>query len=75
MKMAQITELEKFQVPLGGQEVELQQIEHAEGAMNMLRVRIREGKRFTIFDLDPLTARQWAAAMQQWAEAQEARQE
>lgn len=73
--MAQITELEKFLVPLGGQEVELQQIEHAEGAMNMLRVRIREGKRFTIFDLDPLTARQWAAAMQQWAEAQEARQE
>jgi hypothetical protein len=69
--MAQITELEKFQVPLGGQEVELQQIEHAEGAMNMLRVRIREGKRFTIFDLDPVTARQWAGAMKLWADAQE----
>jgi Family of unknown function (DUF6967) len=72
--MAQITELEKFRVPLGGQEVELQQIEHAEGAMNMLRIRIREGKRFTIFDLDPLTARQWAAAMQNWADAQESQQ-
>ncbi len=71
MKMAQITELEKFRVPLGGQEVELQQIEHAEGAMDMLRVRIREGKRFTVFDLDPLTARQWAEAMRLWADAQE----
>ena len=69
--MSQITEIEKFRVPLGGQEVELQQIEHAEGAMNMMRVRIREGKRFTIFDLDPVTARQWAVAMQRWAEAQE----
>jgi Family of unknown function (DUF6967) len=69
--MAQITELEKFKVPLGGQEVELQQIEHAEGAMNMLRIRIREGKRFTIFDIDPITARQWAEAMQRWAGAQD----
>ena len=69
--MAQITELEKFMVPLGGQEVELQQITHAEGAMNMLRIRIREGKRFTIFDLDPLTARQWADVMRNWADTQE----
>ena len=69
--MSQITEIEKFRVPLGGQEVELQQIEHAEGAMNMLRIRIREGKRFTIFDLDPLTARQWGLTMQRWADAQE----
>lgn len=68
--MAQITELENFRVPLGGQEVQLQQIEHAEGGMSMLRIRIREGKRFTIFDIDPLTARHWAQAMQQWAEAQ-----
>lgn len=69
--MAQVIELEKFRVPLGGQEVELQQIEHAEGGMNMLRIRIREGKRFTIFDLDPLTARQWGEAMQRWADTQE----
>jgi Family of unknown function (DUF6967) len=68
--MAQITELENFRVPLGGQEVQLQQIEHAEGAMSMLRIRIREGKRFTIFDIDPLTARNWAKAMQQWADSQ-----
>jgi len=69
--MAQIVELEKFRVPLGGQEVELQQITHAEGAMNMLRIRIREGKRFTIFDVDPLVAREWGMAMQNWADKQE----
>ncbi len=68
--MAKITELSKFKVPLGGQQIELQQIDHAEGGMSMLRLRIREGKRFTIFDIDPATAAQWAAAMQQWADSQ-----
>lgn len=68
--MTQITELEKFNVPLGGQQVELQEIIHAEGAMPMLRLRIREGKRFTIFDLDPLTAKDLAEAMLGWASAQ-----
>lgn len=69
--MAKIIELCKINVPLGGQQVELQQIDHAEGGMSMLRVRIREGKRFTIFDIDPATAAQWAANMQQWADQQD----
>jgi hypothetical protein len=69
--MTQITELEKFSVPLGGQQVELQEIIHAQGAMPMLRIRIREGKRFTIFDIDPLTAKEMAGAMQRWAGAQQ----
>ena len=38
--------------------------------MSLLRIRIREGKRFTIFDIDPVTARHWAAAMQRWADTQ-----
>ncbi len=71
-KMTQVSELEKFTVPLGGQEISLQQITHAEGGMPMLRIRIREGKRFTIFDVDPLTAQKWSEAMRQWAEKQEA---
>ena len=70
--MAQISELAKFKVPLGSQEIELQQIDHAEGGMSLLRIRIRESKRFTIFDIDPGTARQWAKAMQDWADTQEA---
>ena len=65
--MSQISEIEKFRVPLGGQEIELQQIEHAEGGMSMLRIRIREGKRFTIFDVDPVTAKKWARTMNEWA--------
>jgi len=69
--MAQLTELAKFQVPLGGQQIELQQIDHIEGGMSLLRVRIREGKRFTIFDIDPATARHWADVMQAWAATQD----
>lgn len=65
--MAKISELAKIKVPLGGQEIELQQIDHVEGGMSLLRIRIREGKRFTIFDIDPATAEQWASAMQHWA--------
>ena len=68
--MAQIKELIKIRIPLGNQEIELQQIDHAEDGMSLMRVRIREGKRFTIFDIDPGTAEQWAHAMQQWADSQ-----
>ncbi len=64
-----ISELEKFRIPLGSQEIELQQIDYAEGGMSLLRLRIREGKRFTIFDIDPVTAKQWANAMQMWADS------
>ncbi len=68
--MAQIKELAKIDVPLGGQHIELQHIDHVEGGMSLLRIRIREGKRFTIFDIDPATALQWADAMKDWASAQ-----
>lgn len=71
--MAEITELSRFKIPLGGQEVELQQIDHAEDGMSMIRVRIREAKRFTIFDVDPVTARQWGEIMVKWAETQQSR--
>ena len=68
--MTQISELAKFKVPLGSQEIELQQIDHVAGGMSLLRIRIREGKRFTIFDIDPATAQLWAEAMQRWADTQ-----
>lgn len=69
--MAQIRAILKIKVPLGGQEIELQQIDHAEDGMSLLRVRIREGKRFTIFDIDPATSQQWATAMLAWADTQQ----
>jgi len=65
--MPALTPLAKLTVPLGGQTIELQQIDYVEGGMGLLRVRIREGKRFTIFDIDPETARRWGEAMLQWA--------
>ncbi len=69
--MAQISELDKFRIPLGNQEIELQQIDHAGGGMSLLRIRIREGRRFTIFDIDPATAQRWGNTMRQWADSQE----
>ena len=68
--MAKTSELIKIKVPLGSQEIELHQIDHVEGGMSLLRVRIREGKRFTIFDIDPGTAKQLATTMQDWADSQ-----
>jgi hypothetical protein len=66
----QLIQLERFKVPLGGQEIELQQVDLVEGGMSLLRVRIREKSRFTIFDIDPATADDWGKAMQRWAQQQ-----
>lgn len=68
--MSHITELNKFRIPIGNQEVELQQVEHAAGGMSFLRIRIREAKRFTIFDIDPVTAKTWGETMIKWSEMQ-----
>lgn len=66
--MDKITSLDKFRVPIGNQEIELQQIDFDGGSMPLLRLRIREHRRFTIFDIDPVTARHWATLMTQWAD-------
>lgn len=67
--MDKITPLEKFRNPYGNQEIELQQVEYEAGGTPMLRLRIRErGARFTIFDVDPVTAKFWADIMTHWAE-------
>ena len=65
--MADLTPIARIAVPLGGQQLELQEIVHADGAMPLLRVRIREGKRFTVLDIDPASARHWGEAMIAWA--------
>lgn len=68
--MPVVTSLDRFTVPLGGQEIELQQWVHDAGGMALLRVRVRERSRFTIFDVDPATARHWGEAMVRWADSQ-----
>lgn len=65
--MDNITSLDKFRVPIGNQEIELQQIEYEAGGVPFLRIRIRERTRFTIFDIDPITAERWAQVMADWA--------
>jgi hypothetical protein len=73
-KVDQITSLDKFRVPIGNQEIELQQIDYSAGGVPFLRVRIREKTRFTIFDIDPVTAERWAKGMLEWAQkSQEAK--
>ena len=68
--MPRLTPLAKLRAPLGGQDIELQQLDHDAGGMSLLRTRIREGSRFTVFDVDPQTAQAWGRALLQWADAQ-----
>ncbi len=59
--------IDKFQAPFGKQ-VELMEVA-LDNDVTLLRLRIREGSRFTVIDLDPVTARRWGAAMATWAAA------
>jgi hypothetical protein len=71
--MPELTHFDRFTVPLGGQEIVLDELVHDAGGMPLLRVRIRERTRFTIFDIDPLTAKAWGEALVRWSEAQASR--
>ena len=68
--MTRLTPLVKLRAPLGGQEIELQQIDFDGGGMSLLRTRIREGSRFTVFDIDPQSAAAWGQALIDWAREQ-----
>ena len=72
--MPEIASIDRFTVPLGGQEIELQNLMHEAGGMALLRVRVRERTRFTIFDIDPAlplrSQDEWGEAMVRWADAQ-----
>jgi hypothetical protein len=68
--MPTYTIVDRFTVPLGRQEITLEDFVHDAGGMGLLRVRIRERARFTIFDIDAATARRWGEAMLRWSEAQ-----
>ena len=65
MSKQNLRSLKKLTAPLGG-EIELLEIDF-EGSAKLLRIRIRQGSRFTDLDLDPVTARLWAAAMADWS--------
>jgi hypothetical protein len=60
-----VTPLTKLEAPYG-REVTFENVEH-ESSMRMLRIRIREGRRFTIMDIDEETALRWSTIMTAWA--------
>ena len=62
--------LDKFTCPFGGQEIELLEVAYDSGGIALLRLRIRERTRFTIFEIDAVSAARWGKAMAAWAEAQ-----
>jgi hypothetical protein len=68
--MEQITNLDRFKAPIGGQEIELQQVVYDSGGMGMLRIRIRERSRFTVFEIDANSAARWGQVLLQWAQQQ-----
>ena len=60
-----VTRMERFQAPWG-REITLDNVDHESG-LRMLRITVREGRRFTIFDLDAPSAAHWGAALTNWA--------
>ncbi len=62
-----VTPLARLHAPLGGQDIELQQIDYRHGGLSLLRIRIREGRRFMVFDIDASTAATWGEAMLGWS--------
>jgi len=64
-----VTPLDEFDAPYG-RKIKLEAIVYESG-MQILRLRIREGTRFTVLDLDENTARHWGAAMCSWADTQD----
>lgn len=68
--MDEFIDLDKFLATPYRQEIELQQINH-EAGFSTMRVRIREVKRFTIFEIDKETAQHWGNALIDWAKSQE----
>jgi hypothetical protein len=66
MSEENIVPLEEFDAPYG-RKVKLEAVEYESG-LRMLRLRIREGNRFTILDIDESTARHWGTAICSWAD-------
>jgi hypothetical protein len=60
-----VTTLDEFAAPYG-RKITLESVEHESG-LRMLRIRIREGHRFTVMDIDTDTAVHWSAVMRKWA--------
>lgn len=59
-----VSRLDRFPAPYG-REITLENVGYENG-MRVLRLHIREGRRFTVMDVDENTARRWADVMLGW---------
>jgi hypothetical protein len=59
--------LHRFNTPFGS-DVELIEV-LADNDVQLMRVRIKEGSRFTDLELDPATALHWGNLMTSWSES------
>lgn len=64
-----VSQLDRFDAPWNKQ-VTLQDVRHDSG-LRMLRIRIKEGTRFTVMDIDEATAAHWGKLMADWSAAGE----
>ena len=62
--MEEIKELSVIDAPYGKQ-ITIKNVSYDNG-FNMMRIRIKEGKRFTDMDLDANTVKAWHAQMTEW---------
>ncbi|MCW8926946.1 MAG: hypothetical protein OQJ84_11830 [Xanthomonadales bacterium] len=62
---SKVARLDKFIAPYG-REVTLENVDY-ENDTRVLRIRIREGNRFTVMDINPETAERWGGIMIEWA--------
>jgi len=60
-----VTLLSTINAPYG-KSVLLEEVDYESG-LKMLRIRIREGNRFNVLDLDADTAASWGTTMSAWA--------
>jgi len=60
-----VNTLDEFAAPYG-RKITMESVDHESG-LRMLRIRIREGSRFTTMDIDEDTASHWISIMTKWA--------
>ncbi len=60
-------DVDAFTAPWG-KDVAVQKVEY-EGGLVLLRVRVKEGSRFTLLDLDPATAERLGRTLLDWAQS------
>lgn len=64
--MEQVTKTTDIALPYG-KEARFEEFEYENG-FKMLRIRLKEGKRFTTLELDLQTGKQWLEVMQAWCD-------